>query len=101
MTSRDRAVALIRELSQQDKISGYVAGVEDDIAAAIEEAVAEELNNMAATLEELATADWPDEGPVPPAPAEILDAFDNGMWEAADRLRDRATAILSPKEAIP
>ena len=42
MTSRDRAVALIRELSQQDKISGYVAGVEDDIAAAIEAAPATE-----------------------------------------------------------
>jgi hypothetical protein len=42
MTPRERAAALIRELAQQDKISGYVAGVEDDIAAAIEEAVAEE-----------------------------------------------------------
>lgn len=99
MTPEDRACVIVKQF--QEDGHPYYDELVEMIAATLEEAVAEELNNMAATLEELATADWPDEGPVPPAPAEILDAFDNGMWEAADRLRDRATAILSPKEAIP
>ena len=41
MTPQERAAAVVQKW--QDKITGYTGGVEDDIAAAIERAVAEAL----------------------------------------------------------
>jgi hypothetical protein len=86
MTPRERAAALIRELAQQDKISGYVAGVEDDIAAAIEEAVAQEREACARYIE-LAPdeVEYCGEGDYEHAETDI--ASTRKTWAAAIRAR--------------
>lgn len=62
----------------------------------IKQAVAEELEHMAAAFEKSSAADWDD------ADAPLLrpqhDAFDDGLLAAAGRLRARAAVIRAQKD---